>query len=107
MKQHLVALALAAALAGGGAMSAQAGGAKFGASAKSPGHQMHAKGSVKGHPGASGYAPGHRMHASGSVKGHPGASGYAPGHLKANAHVRARTHVRHNRSTVGAGVRID
>jgi hypothetical protein len=86
MKQHLVALALAAALAGGGAMSAQAGGAKFGASAKSPGHQMHAKGSVKGHPGA---------------------SGYAPGHLKANAHVRARTHVRHNRSTVGAGVRID
>ena len=32
-----------------------------GASTKSPGHQMQAKGSLKGYPGASGYAPGQVM----------------------------------------------
>jgi hypothetical protein len=90
--KHIVTIALAAALVGGGTMAAQAGSAKIGASASSPGHQMQAHGSVAGHPGA---------------------SGYAPGHLKSSANVRARTNVhtrttvRHHRSTVGAGVRID
>jgi hypothetical protein len=46
---------------------------------KTPGHEMHMKGSKKGSPGASGYAPGHEMHAKGSKAGQPGASGYAPG----------------------------
>lgn len=50
-----------------------------GVSSRTPGHEMQARGSVKGHPGASGYTPGHKMQARGSVKGHPGASGYAPG----------------------------
>jgi hypothetical protein len=47
--------------------------------AKTPGHEMQEKGSVKGQPGASGYAPGHEMQEKGSKPGHPGASGYAPG----------------------------
>jgi hypothetical protein len=50
-----------------------------GTSSKTPGHEMHMKGSKKGSPGASGYAPGHEMHAKGSKAGQPGASGYAPG----------------------------
>jgi hypothetical protein len=51
-----------------------------GVSGKTPGHEMHQKGSKKGSPGASGYAPGQKMQAKGSKKGAPGASGYAPGH---------------------------
>ena len=50
-----------------------------GAAKNSPGHQMNAKGSLKGYPGASGYAPGQVMKRQGSKRGSPGASGYAPG----------------------------
>jgi hypothetical protein len=100
MMKPILAAAIAAALLGVGA--AQAGNANLGASAKSPGHKMQAKGSVSGHPGASGYAPGQRMQAKGSVKGTTGASGYAPGHLKSNTDARINA----GRSTVGAGVHV-
>jgi hypothetical protein len=56
--------------------------------AKTPGHQMQLKGSVKGSPGASAYAPGHRMQLKGSVKGTTGASGYAPGQIKHDSDLR-------------------
>jgi hypothetical protein len=103
--KHIVAIALATALAAGGAVSAQAGNANLGASAKSPGHKMQMKGSVSGHPGASGYAPGHRMQAKGSVKGTTGASGYAPGHLKSDTNANAR--IKAGGSTVGSGVHVN
>jgi hypothetical protein len=74
MKVTIIALSAAALIAAGPAVFAQ------GVSSKTPGHEMQAKGSKKGHPGASGYAPGQEMQAKGSKKGSPGASGYAPGH---------------------------
>lgn len=73
MKTTIIALSAAAFIATGPAVFAQ------GVSSKTPGHEMQAKGSKKGHPGASGYAPGREMQAQGSKKGHPGASDYAPG----------------------------
>lgn len=56
MKRITIAL-LATATLVGGAMAAE----QPGASARSPGHEMQDRGSVKGSPGASGYAPGHEM----------------------------------------------
>ena len=73
MKIAVIALSAAALIAASPAAFAA------GVSSKTPGHEMQAKGSKKGHPGASGYAPGREMQARGSKKGHPGASGYAPG----------------------------
>lgn len=73
MKTMIIALSATALIVTAPAVFAQ------GVSSKTPGHEMQAKGSKKGHPGASGYAPGHEMQAMGSKKGHPGASGYAPG----------------------------
>jgi hypothetical protein len=105
MMKPVFAAALAAALLSMGAMSAQAGSANLGASAKSPGHKMQAKGSISGHPGASGYAPGQRMQARGSVRGTTGASGYAPGHLKSDTNANAR--IKAGRSTVGTGVHVN
>jgi hypothetical protein len=102
--KHIVTIALAAALAGAGVVSAQAGNAKFGASAYSPGYKMQANGSVSGHPGASGYAPGQQMRTNGSVRGTTGASGYAPGHLKSDTNANAR--IKAGRSTVGTGVHV-
>jgi len=73
MKLTVIALSAAALIAASPAAYAA------GVSSKTPGHEMQAKSSKKGHTGASRYAPGHEMQAKGSVKGHPGASGYAPG----------------------------
>ncbi len=56
MKRITIALLATAPLVGG-AMAAE----QPGASARSPGHEMQDRGSVKGSPGASGYAPGHEM----------------------------------------------
>ncbi|MGX7704476.1 hypothetical protein [Methylobacterium sp. Gmos1] len=56
MKRITIAL-LAATTVAGGALAAE----QTGASARSPGHEMQDRGSVKGSPGASGYAPGHEM----------------------------------------------
>ncbi len=65
-------------------------GMRGGASANTPGIQMHQNGSVQGTTGASGYAPGYKMRTQGSVKGTTGASGYAPGHIKSNTGAGAR-----------------
>lgn len=73
MKLTIIALSAATLIATGPVVFAQ------GVSSKTPGHEMQAKGSKRGHPGASGYAPGQEMQAKGSKKGYPGASGYAPG----------------------------
>ncbi len=74
MKTAIIALSAAALMATAPAVFA------MGVSSKTPGHEMHAKSSKKGHhAGASRYAPGHQMQAQGSKKGEPGASGYAPG----------------------------
>lgn len=80
MKFATILVAIAALIAGTAVAPAA------GVSEKTPGHQMQMKKSAKTTSGgatvhgASAYAPGHRMHARGSVRGHPGASGYAPGH---------------------------
>jgi hypothetical protein len=73
MKLATTMLVVSAMFAGTASANAQ------GASEKTPGDQMHDKGSVKGSPGASGYSPGHEMQKKGSVKRTEGASGYAPG----------------------------
>jgi hypothetical protein len=73
MKKAIIALSAAALMATAPVAFAR------GVSSNTPGHLMHKKGSVAGHPGASGYTPGHQMQAKGSKRGSPGASGYAPG----------------------------
>ncbi|KMO20030.1 hypothetical protein [Methylobacterium platani] len=61
MKQITIALVAATALMGGIGMSGAFAAEQNGASARSPGHEMQDRGSMKGSPGASGYAPGHEM----------------------------------------------
>jgi len=73
MKLTIIALSAVALVASSPAVFAQ------GVSAKAPGQEMQAKGSVRGTHGASGYAPGHIMQRKGSKIGTHGASGYAPG----------------------------
>jgi len=73
MKLTIIALSAVALVVSSPAVFAQ------GVSAKAPGQEMQAKGSVRGTHGASGYAPGHIMQRKGSKIGTHGASGYAPG----------------------------
>ncbi len=103
----IAAAALLAGLSAASAQSVNAGaGVDAGVSAKTPGHQMQTKGSVKGTTGASGYAPGQKMQQKGSVKGTTGASGYAPGQTTGSGNTGAGGSANVGGSaTGGAGMR--
>ncbi|AWN49128.1 hypothetical protein DK419_24530 [Methylobacterium terrae] len=61
MKQITITLLAATTLVGGAWLGGASAAGQYGASARSPGHEMQDRGSRKGSPGASGYAPGHEM----------------------------------------------